>query len=474
MAKLLKDILKQAHDTIKGVRPSTTVDGSIGKDPGVDYDPKAGDEQDFVAKHSVQKWDDPNGNSTGVFTSQKGEAPYQKQSKGVYESKKDEDTKCNMSEAGSWCPMHEMADCSKMTKINEISKSTLGSYIKKSSQDLKNIEAGREKNAGYAAHVKTNRMQTNRTKGINRAVNKLAKEEVEQIDELSSATYKSAMHKASNRAMWDPQGPKGPMYKKYKTMAQKFRDKGMDQEKKEKASMKEEVELDEVSKATLGSYVNKADDSVRALSRKTVVGNASPEQKKKFYDNNDRKIDKRFDSMDLAIKKLSGKAKVNAKEEVELDEVITKKTSAGEVISDFIHSKNPKFAGKSKEERKRMALGAYYSKHPEKSKSVKEDLAVPLLGGEPPRGHSDEAAEMVKSELKALANKAMHLISQMPDSMHVEPWIQAKIAQAKEHVSAVHDYMIYGDHDKQDEKEQMDTPMTFPNMSVDVNTGRNV
>jgi hypothetical protein len=81
---------------------------------------------------------------------------------------------------------------------------------------------------------------------------------------------------------------------------------------------------------------------------------------------------------------------------------------------------------------------------------------------------------MVKSELKALANKAMHLISQMPDSMHVEPWIQAKIAQAKEQVSAVHDYMIYGDHDKQDEKEQMDTPMTFPNMSVDVNTGRNV
>jgi hypothetical protein len=65
--------------------------------------------------------------------------------KRVNESKKDEETKCNMSEAGSWCPMHEMADCSKMTKINEISKSTLGSYIKKSSQDLKNIEAGREK-----------------------------------------------------------------------------------------------------------------------------------------------------------------------------------------------------------------------------------------------------------------------------------------------------------------------------------------
>ena len=111
--------------------------------------------------------------------------------------------------------------------------------------------------------------------------------------------------------------------------------------------------------------------------------------------------------------------------------------------------------------------------HPEKSKKTNEDLAVPLLGGEPPRGDSDEAAEMVKAELKALANKAMHLVMQMPDSMHVEPWCQAKIAQAKAYVNDVHDYMIYGDHEEP-EKEQMDTPMTFPNMSVDVNTGQNV
>lgn len=65
-----------------------------------------------------------------------------------------------------------------------------------------------------------------------------------------------------------------------------------------------------------------------------------------------------------------------------LQEVLTKKTSAGKVISDFIHSDNPKFAGKSKEERKKMALGAYYSMHPEKSKKVEENLnypAVPML-----------------------------------------------------------------------------------------------
>ena len=53
--------------------------------------------------------------------------------------------------------------------------------------------------------------------------------------------------------------------------------------------------------------------------------------------------------------------------EEQLDEVITKATPAGKVISDFVKSDNPKFAGKSKKERIKMALGAYYAKHPEKS-----------------------------------------------------------------------------------------------------------
>ena len=54
--------------------------------------------------------------------------------------------------------------------------------------------------------------------------------------------------------------------------------------------------------------------------------------------------------------------------EEQLDEVLTKKTPASEYISDFVKSDNPKFEGKSKKERIRMALGAYYDKHPEKSK----------------------------------------------------------------------------------------------------------
>lgn len=44
-----------------------------------------------------------------------------------------------------------------------------------------------------------------------------------------------------------------------------------------------------------------------------------------------------------------------------ITEVLTKDTPTGEVIKDFVHSKNKRFKGKSKKERIRMALGAKYA-----------------------------------------------------------------------------------------------------------------
>ena len=51
-----------------------------------------------------------------------------------------------------------------------------------------------------------------------------------------------------------------------------------------------------------------------------------------------------------------------------LEEKLTKSMTAGEIISDFANSDDPKFKGKSKTERGKMALGAYYGMHPEKRK----------------------------------------------------------------------------------------------------------
>jgi len=45
-----------------------------------------------------------------------------------------------------------------------------------------------------------------------------------------------------------------------------------------------------------------------------------------------------------------------------LDEVLKKSDKAGKWISDFVHSDNPKFKGKSKKQRMKQALAAYYAK----------------------------------------------------------------------------------------------------------------
>jgi hypothetical protein len=48
-----------------------------------------------------------------------------------------------------------------------------------------------------------------------------------------------------------------------------------------------------------------------------------------------------------------------------LHEVLSKDAKAGDWIHDFVHSENPKFEGKTKKERIKMALGAYYGKQNE-------------------------------------------------------------------------------------------------------------
>ena len=82
----------------------------------------------------------------------------------------------------------------------------------------------------------------------------------------------------------------------------------------------------------------------------------------------------------------------------ELQEVLGKSDPAGKWISDFVHSDNPKFAGKSKEKRKQMALAAYYAKQRnEEAESVVEGLSK--------RDQKDVAAiraaiERLESQLK--------------------------------------------------------------------------
>jgi len=124
-----------------------------------------------------------------------------------------------------------------------------------------------------------------------------------------------------------------------------------------------------------------------------------------------------------------------------LKEVLGKSAPPEEWIDDFVHSNNPNFAGKSPKKRREMALAAYYAN--QRNEHV-DDTA----------DDTQEEIEMVRAELKAITNKTAHILLSMPNNLHVEPWVQAKIAQAKEMINSVHDYMVYGDHNKPEEDEQ--------------------
>lgn len=72
-----------------------------------------------------------------------------------------------------------------------------------------------------------------------------------------------------------------------------------------------------------------------------------------------------------------------------INEVLGKDATAGDYISDFIHSDNPKFAGKSKAERKKMALGAYYGKQNETYQAADTAVTTDTLAGRMPGGKAN-------------------------------------------------------------------------------------
>jgi len=184
-----------------------------------------------------------------------------------------------------------------------------------------------------------------------------------------------------------------------------------------------------------------------------------------------------------------------------IEEVLTKSTPASEYIKDFEKSDNPKFAGKSKEKRKEMGLAAYYAKQRDESaelasesrawvsaKQVEKDMprkntqdysksSDPEIQRELDRitsetsksfpnrikersnritaalnspikeakDDTEEEVSMVTTELRAIAAKVEELLKDMPDDMHVEPWVQTKLAMAKANISGIHDYILYKD-----------------------------
>jgi hypothetical protein len=240
-------------------------------------------------------------------------------------------------------------------QIDELSKDTMGRYINKAAERIgtKGVSAGLriaadEKSSGNFKDM------GKRQKGIARAVSKLTKEEqdfvdslndadMEQIDELSNKTlktyvgnaYNDYVKKSSNRIPGEDE-----------TDAMKKRKKSLGLANK-KLTNEETDQIDELSKATMGSYIKKASGAeqpknvmspknipltkIAAYQGDSETGHFGKRFNQATYDKADRLRKNRSQGITRAADKL-------AKEETEITEARGRPKKAG--ARDFtIHPK---------------------------------------------------------------------------------------------------------------------------------------
>ena len=202
-------------------------------------------------------------------------------------------------------------DRNESVELDELKKSTLGSYIKKANVDaMKHAQkSGEYINPDQPKHFSK---AMDRMRGVKKATDKLTKEEVEQIDEISKATLRKVGGQMLRKGLSDD--PKAAKHLKYANMASAklYPNQYKNSPLKAKVPATESVEnIDELKKSTLGSYVKKAAGSmagktaVAAAQASSSMGKASPDIK--------RGIVNRMKGITRATDKL-------AKEEADLEE----------------------------------------------------------------------------------------------------------------------------------------------------------
>jgi hypothetical protein len=203
-------------------------------------------------------------------------------------------------------------------QIDELSKDTYRSYANKASRDY------------LSGKIKGAKKDSNRGKYIDKAVGKVFKES-EQIDELSKKTMGSYIKKASGaekpKNVMDPknvpltkiaayQGDSetGHFGKRFNQATydkaerlHKNRSQGITRAADKLA--KEEVEqVDEISKATMGRYINKAKDSIDMTSYRSGIKDGTAISSSTPYKSNnplEKKLTKRHKGISMAVKKLT-------------------------------------------------------------------------------------------------------------------------------------------------------------------------
>ena len=257
-------------------------------------------------------------------------------------------------------------------ELDELKKSTLGSYVNRAADDISHIQRDITSTGTQSPDYKNlSRMRRNRKGGIATAVKKLTREEAEELDEISKKTLGSYVKKASSDMASNAYnlGARDPL-KKPGSWDKAFKRKAGIEKATDRLAKEEAEQIDELDKKTLGSYVKKSSGNmagnaaVAAAQASSSMKKSSPETKRNITNRmkgiaratdkltkeeveldevSDKKLDayrqkafadqpagddgsdkyrKRKFGRDLAFAKQTGRAKVRAtKEEVELDEL---------------------------------------------------------------------------------------------------------------------------------------------------------
>lgn len=238
----------------------------------------------------------------------------------VSEAKKCEEVQCKCGDDGEDC------DCEDKEELKELSKKTLGSYVKKaakdaeenrkSKNDYRNLELryrGGGLNAEKQADIYKNtadefaKKHKNRHKGISKAVDKLTKESVNAVEEGKSLS--KSQQKYMDNLPGEKQRQKDEDSRILKLMIQNA-------QRRAKKKVTEE-NLEEISSKTLKSYVKKAadwrqDNAPEYAKTKDFETpedyykkKGSPYSKKELANKYKKKFDSRTKMMNKAVDKLS-------------------------------------------------------------------------------------------------------------------------------------------------------------------------
>ena len=342
---------------------------------------KSADEQKFIDKHVTAKNPDRNGNGDGVFKGSTKAIDRRKERKGynpgedekVYEAVETERVKHPVGQRPKG-PGWVLKQAGEQTgKDHNVWKRK----FKKVNEELK----GKQKNIDANHNGKIDAQDFKLLK------KKKVAEEAEELEELSTPTLQGYRKKAraQGNAIVDKMKMGGGDWSKDQkdTQTLRKRSKGANMSGKqlvkrgESLKTEEAEQIDELSKATVGSYAQKAKDD---LSRTEYL--AGKKMGERMHgarvDNAERRLNtkasKRYKGIGMAINKL-------AKEEVEeLDEKLTAKTPMGTYIKDFKKSDAPQFKGKSPAKRRVMAIAAKLSAERNGKPLNKEERLQARLG----------------------------------------------------------------------------------------------